>query len=195
MNAVYALYSFACIGLVYFVYRSEALDFRGVGRLSRRPVERPGSSEEDDYVDPAEAADEAHSLSRELRRLARFEIEPRADFTLLLTLAGAGALLFGAAFLFLLPLGFEAASGDYATASVGAVSAPRGPTDLAELSYAAERPMARLAQIVGAVCGAAIALRMLRIFMGLAVLAAAVLLILMAVNFVIGRPTLALFGG
>lgn len=191
MNAFFALYCFACLGLVYGVYHSAALDFRGVGRLSRRPAGRVDATEEDDFADPREAAGEARSLARELRRLARFEVAPRADFHLLLMLGGLLALAAGASIGLLTPLALETMFG---VASSRSEAAPGGATDLAALSYAADQPMARLAQVVGAASGAAIALRMLRIFMGLGALCSAVLLFLMAVNFVIGRPILALFG-
>lgn len=189
MNAFYALYCLICLGLVYGVYRSSALDFRGVGRLSRRDVERGSLSEEDDFDDPRDVSDEAHRLRVKLRRLARLEVAPRADLHFLLMMSGLFAVATGAALGFLIPLGMEAASGD------GAPSSAAGASNLGRAYFAAEQPMARLAQVVGAGSGAAIALRMFRIFVGLGALCVAVLLFLMAVNFVIGRPILALFGG
>ena len=192
MNAAYAVYILISIGLVYFVYRDDRLDFRGVGRLLRRPTGGAPPGEEADFAAPPDAAEEARALARERRRLARLVIEPRADFTVMLALGGLGALLMGAAIGFLAPLLLEA------IASAGGASAGsrhEAATDLAALSYAADSPMARLAQAAGALCGAAVALRMLRIFMGLAALCASILLAMAALNFVIGRPTLALFGG
>lgn len=193
MNALYALYCLICPALVFLVYRTEALDFRGVGRLSRQArTPRLGATEEDDYADPAETAQQMRGLARQLRRLSRLEVAPRADFQLLLTLAGAGALLTGGALGFLIPLGMEAIGGG--AEPLPGAPALQGPMTLGTLSYAADYPLARLAQSVGAACGAIIALRMLRVFMGVAVFLAAILLLLIAANFVIGRPALALFG-
>ena len=194
MNAVYALYALLIIGLAYWVHHDDRFDFRGAGRLRRRaPGDADGGSgaEESDYDVARSARDEARALAKERRRLSRITVEPRADFVVALALGGIGALATGAVVGLLPPLGLEA----LAAGGAAPAAPPRsGPTDLSALRYGVEAPMGRLAQVVGAVCGAAIALRMLRLFMGLGGLLAVILFALVSVNFVIGRPALALFG-
>ncbi|MEM9724926.1 MAG: hypothetical protein AAF909_05625 [Pseudomonadota bacterium] len=199
MNALFVLYALACIGFTVWAYRDPRFDFRGAGRLRSRGGGPVAGGEEDDFADARAQAQKERRLAAQVeklrRRLERLQVDPRADFTVLLALGGGAALLTGAGLGFLAPLALETMGG-------GAQAEPlrvgpdalRPPTDLAGLSYAADLPLGRLSQVVGGICGALVALRMLRIFFGVAALAALVIGALAALNFVIGRPALALFG-
>lgn len=194
MNAAYSIYMVSCALAVIVVYSAPWLDFRGAGRVLRprlhSHVAETHRAEEADY-DPAAARAERR-LARRRRALDRLVIEPRADFSVLLALGGIAAISLGMALGFLGPLTMKALllAADQPVLSPPSPGAPR---DLATTPFAAEEPLGRLAQIVGLVAGAAISLRMLRIFMGAALCVFLAFGALAAANFVIGRPLLALF--
>lgn len=185
MNAAYAAYILISAAVTALIYSSPALDFRGVGALKRRP-RNVFMAEEEAY----ERVDvDRRALAKERRRVQRISVAPRADLTVLLAIGGAAALALGAFLGFIGPRLIEAvAQGAPVSDSTGA------PATLDSFRYAAASPMGRLAQIAGAALFLAAALRMLRAFIGLAALAAAVIAVQLALNFVIGRPLLALFG-
>lgn len=171
MNAALILYMLISVALAVITHRFDAFDFRGLGRIQRRAA--PDFSAEEDAYD----ADlmETRRLSREQRRVARLDIVPRADLTTLVALGGVAALSFGAALGFLGPRWIGAAAG----------------VNLEPLSNGAwfgVTPLERVAQIVGATALTTVALRMFRIFAALAALTAAIWLMSVSVDYVLGRP-------
>lgn len=187
MNAAYALYALAAIALVFLAHRHPRFDLRlTAGDLWPLPDAAP--ADEAAYLS---AREEARAAAAERARLRAVE---GLDRTLLLWAAALAAALAGALLGFLGPLLIEAVSAPAAQAA-SAVAGPRAPSSLATLSYAAERPLGRLAQIVGLVSGALLGLRLGRVFIGLGALGLLVLGSLAATNFVLGRPLFGLFGG
>ncbi|MEL6979544.1 MAG: hypothetical protein AAGM38_12810 [Pseudomonadota bacterium] len=212
MNAAYSIYMLGSVLAVIGVYCAPWLDFRGAGRVLRPklahahpppaqpqsygPAAIPGATfvgrADDAEFDPA-AEKARRRLARRRRALDRLVIEPRADFTVLIALGGLAAMALGALLGFLSPLALKPMLDGSAHAATTPLAAAAS-ANLAALPFVAEEPMGRLAQIVGLAAGVAIALRMLRVFMGAALCAALALGALATVNFVIDRPILALMG-
>lgn len=172
-NIVFALYMLGCILIAILVWRFEMFDMRGVSRVVSQP---PESLDRDDdaFLEP----DSRSSAERiEAPRLALQTTLPRMDLALLATIGGLLGVGLGAALGWLIPLALEHLPGGDGW---GALTA--------------ERPMARLAQVIGAAALAVAALRMIRVFMLLGLLAAATLLALLAANYVLDRALFAGFG-
>lgn len=167
-NVVFALYMLACILAAIIVWRVPAFDLRGVERVVGRASQ--GTEDDDEsYLTDAERL--------EAPRLQLQSVAPRADVLLLTLLGGLAGVGLAALIGWSIPLAFD------------------DPTDgVTAAGLAAERPMARLAQIVGAVSFAAIGLRTIRVFMLLGALAVATALVWLAANYVLGRDLVAGLG-
>lgn len=172
-NAVLVGYMIIAIALAAIVHALPALDLRGVGRMRARSAPEAGADAEIDYEPRARA----HRAER--RRAAQAAAEeaalPRADLAVLIATFGALGVALGAAIGFLGPRFLETAFA-------------AGESETAEFVWTADAPLARAAQMIGAVAFGLIALRMLRIFMALAIFAALALTAHIAVAYTLGRP-------
>lgn len=187
MNTAYALYALTALILAVLAHRSSALDFRmPAGALWPEPAE--AHHDEHDYLTPETRAKAATAAA------ARRRAAGSLDRALLWLLAALAAAVAGGLLGFLGPRLIETLAAPAAPTGA-ALDRPRAPMELAALRYGVEAPLGRLAQIVGLIAGIALALRMTRIFIGLAALIGLVLAGLAAANFILARPLLALFGG
>lgn len=180
-NGALVGYMVVVVALAIVAHATPALDFRGVGRVRRRPV-----IDHQDGVDGLELGPSRDELDRQRRRLETIMILPRADLALLATLAGLFGLLLAAALGALGPrLMAFAFHGGFGP------NGPELPPPLSRSFWVGPAPLERLAQLVGAAAIAVLALRLYRPFAGLGVLAATLLALRAAVDFVLDRP----FGG
>lgn len=163
-NAIYVGYMLVALALLMLVYTQSALDLRGVGQIRRLP--------------PLMAADEAEYEDEDLERRAdyarpeQFMIVPRADLAMFIAIFGALGVLLGGLIGFIGPRLIEMS---YAGGEIDA------------FSWTAAKPLERVAQITGAICFGLIALRMIRVFIALAVFAVLALCAHAAVAYTLGR--------
>lgn len=185
MNTAYSLYALAVIALAILVHRLPALDLR-VAAADLWPVS------DDHHEDEAAYLTEKERLRAAAAEAARHRAAGGLDRALWLWVAALAAAIAGALLGFLGPLLIETLA---APSPRNVILGPRAPMDLAAQRFGVETPLGRLAQVAGLLAGVMIGLRMMRLFIGVAVLGGLVLAGLTATNFVLGRPLLALFGG
>lgn len=164
-NALYVGYIVVALVLLFVVYTQSALDLRGVGRVRRRRMS--ASADEADYEEEADGRGYNAALSEAI------SVVPRADLSMLIAVFGALGVALGATLGFLGPR---------------LIDAIHVTEEAAPFSWTAAAPLERVAQIVGALSVALIALRMIRVFMMLAALAAAAAIAHIAVAYTLGRP-------
>lgn len=181
-NAAYAAYILACLFAVLIVYLLPIFDFRGFGRIRRRRAETHVDEIDYDGASVLSPAAARRAWSEERRRAEALTVMPRGDLTLLVVLGGLGAVALGGVLGFLGPMLLDMALG------------ARGGAWFEAGAWRADAPLPRLAQLVGALAIGLVALRMLRVFVGVAALIALAAVAQLGVNYVLGRPILQLAG-
>lgn len=173
-NTIYVLYILGALGVLLIVYAFPVFDMRGVGRVRRRrlgPVDDEG-----EFAAPAPGDMAA------VRRAEAISILPRADLTAVVTVLACAAVAVMATLGFLGPRLIDQMLGE----------GPVAP--LADWAWRAGAPLERVAQVAGALCFGLIAMRMLRPMLAFAALFLIAAGVNLAVNYVLGRPLLTLFG-
>lgn len=149
-NAVHAIYLILCLGLAVAVHIFSVFDLRGVGRVRRRA---PLSEDDAEF-------DRATQLWRAQAKAEALHVTPRADLQ---------ALTVG---LILLGLILAASVGFLAPRILAPwLSGVAWDRLIADFTIGAPERLGRIAQLVGAVCFAAIALRMAQAAMAAAAIA------------------------
>lgn len=164
-TAVHVLYIVIVVAIVVTTHLSPVFDFRGVGRVKRR---RSVDEEEAEF-------DVAARVRLEGERARGLEVIPRTDIAALTT----ALVLAGVA--------IAATTGFYAPRLLAPLlSGATWEQTTSAFSVAAPDTVGRLAQVIGAVCLGATALRMARVFMALAALVLVVAAARLSVAFIVG---------
>lgn len=173
LAAAHMVYLMAAVACAIAVHVTPWLDLRGVGRIRRRL--REPERDEADFEEFGEAR-EIERLRQAAARADRLAVMPRAD---LVFLTAAGGVL---------GLGLWAAAG-FAGPRVITAMFEAAPARGAEGLIGAPI-LERTAQIIGALCAAAIGLRVFRITLAIAALGGLAGAAYLCVQFALGRAVL-----
>lgn len=169
-NTLYVAYMLGCLTLFLVVYSFRAFDLRGVSKLRRRRT--TASADEDEFVSDGER----NSIETAAQSGA-IMIIPRADLVAMVSAMTLASVALLAAVGFLGPRMIDQLIAD----------APIEP--FRDWRWTADTPLARVAQVTGALCLGLIALRVVRPLIAMTTLVLASAAIYATINYVLGRPS------